>query len=400
MSCPTLCRRILAGALVLLAGSLVTPGRSAAQSLLSGHAFGSPLEALDARELALGGMGMGLRGTTLSPYDPATTVDLIFPAVTFTSQTSWNDVTQGGQALDYSGTRFPSMGIIYPFSGVGTVSVSLSGVMDQNWEASEERLLTLEGSGTQARVTDRFVSEGGVSTLRLGVARRLSPTLSVGVNVGTYMGDLTRRFARTFDSLEVETSVPPFQIGGNWDYSGFTAVAGAALDVPGIARISGSYTLGGDLKANPTAGTDGSGLTLPMPAQYRVGGTAILSDRLFLNLGLQYADWTETTVNLPDVVGESVLRMGGGLEWTGASILGKPGALRVGYRTGDLPFHTVGEPAVSESIWGGGLGLNLLEGNGFILAGLDLSVERGSRDAGFLTEDFTRFSVSVRVSGF
>lgn len=388
--------RILVAALA----AAVAPAGAAAQSLLSGYGFGSPLEALDGRSAALGGVGMGLTGVELSPHDPAVAADLLIPAILFTSQTSWNQVVEGGQSSEFTSTRFPALGIMYPVGPVGTVSLSFTGVMDQSWSASQQRLLTLEGTGTQARVTDSFSSDGGVSALRLGVARRLSPALSVGLTAGTYLGNVTRRFTRSFDSLEVETAVPDFVIGGAWDYSGFLASAGVAADLGEVARVSASWSLGGDLKASPTAATEGAALTLSMPSEYRLGGTAILSERLLLTAGALFADWGTAAEPLADVEGSRVLRVGGGVEWSGARLLGKTSSLRLGYRRGALPFRRAGDPEMTESAITGGLGMNLLESEDLLLARADFGLERGKRDAGSFSEDFWRLSVTLRVTGF
>ena len=388
---------LVVAALALLASA---PTGLAAQSLLSGYAFGTPLESVDGRSAALGGIGMGLTGVELAPHDPAAAVDLLIPAIFFTSQTSWNEVTEGGETSDFTSTRFPAVGIMYPVSRVGTVSLSFTGVLDQNWSVSQEQLLTLEGSGAQARVTDSFNSSGGVSALRIGLARRLSPALSLGVTAGTYLGNVTRRFSRSFDSLEVETDVPDFVIGGAWDYSGFIATAGASVDVGQIARISASYSLGGDLKASPTDATDGAALTMSLPGEYRVGGTALLSERLMISVGALYGDWASAAEPLADVEGSQVLRLGGGVEWSGARLLGKTSSLRLGYRRGELPFRRAGDPEVTESAITGGLGMNLLESEDVLLARADFAVERGTRDAGSFAEDFWRLTVTMRVSGF
>ena len=50
--------------------------------------------------------------------------------------------------------------------------------------------------------------------------------------------------------------------------------------------------------------------------------------------------------------------------------------------------------------WLAGVGLDLVAGQAAALARTDLSLERGTRDAGTVTEDFWRFGISVQVSGF
>jgi len=380
----------------LLALLFAVPGEGAAQSLFSGYIFGSPMEIGDARQVALGSVGIGLGGTPISPYDPAAGVDLLLPSVAFTGQSTWGSAQEGGGNTDFSASRFPSIGLIYPIQNVVSVTASFTGVLDQNWEVAEERTLSVGEGGTQ--VTDRFASDGGVSSLRFGLARRITPNLSVGINAGTYLGEVTRRFARSFDSLPVEGELPDFQVGGNWDYGGAVATAGSVLAFPGVGRLAGSVTWGGELRASPTGGTDGAGVTLDMPWEYRVGGTAILSQALFLNAGVHLADYGSTAEALDGIAGASMFRVGGGIEWTGFSFLGKSSALRLGYRRGEMPFRPETETDIVESVISGGLGINLLEVQGAVLAESDVGVEWGSRDSSLFTEDFFRLSFSLRMS--
>ena len=136
------------------------------------------------------------------------------------------------------------------------------------------------------------------------------------------------------------------------------------------------------------------------PSELRVGGTAIFSEELALSAGMLMADWGSSADQLADVESQSVLRLGGGIEWSGASVLGKDSSIRLGYRTGDEPFRRAGDPEVSESAFLAGLGMNLLENAAGMRAVADFAVERGSRDATVFVEDFWRLSVSLRVSGF
>ncbi|MGM0668306.1 MAG: hypothetical protein ACQET1_01225, partial [Gemmatimonadota bacterium] len=73
--------------------------------------------------------------------------------------------------------------------------------------------------------------------------------------------------------------------------------------------------------------------------------------------------------------------------------------LRLGMRRSTLPFLLDGaEPR--ESLVSAGLGLNLSQAEAFILAGVDLALERGTREAGSFSEDFYRGTLTVRVSGW
>jgi hypothetical protein len=211
---------------------------------------------------------------------------------------------------------------------------------------------------------------------------------------------VTRVFTRTFDSLEVETSIPSYQIGGLWTYSGLTASVGAAVDLGQTARVAASYTWSGELDAEPSDDTDGAGDSFDLPGELRVGATAVLSQALALNAAIHRADWSGVFGGSGAAVGRSVLSYGGGVEWTDATILGKPGAVRLGYRRVDLPFGTEEAPEPRESAFSAGLGMDLLRSGTVALANGSFSLERGSREAGALEESFWRLATSFRVSGF
>jgi hypothetical protein len=383
---------------ILLALAASAPG-VAGQSILSGTGLGTPLDALDARATALGGIGLGLTGGGLSPADPAAAADLTIPALLFTFHTSWVDATAAGGVDEFSGTRFPHIAASYPVNGVGTVSLGFGGVLDQRWRLEREQ--PFPGGGATARVTDTFTSDGGVSAVRVGVARRVGPALALGVQVGRHVGEVTRIFTRRFDSLEAGVSVPSYQLGGAWSYGGLTATVGAAVDLGSAARVSGSYTVSGDLDAEASEDTAGEGSTFDMPAELRVGASARLAPELSVVAGVHRVDWSSIGPGLePGVSGRTVLSLGGGLEWTGSNVLGKPGALRLGYRRRDLPFATAAMPEPTESAFTFGVGMDLLRSENVTLARLDLALDRGSRDAGALEESFWRLSTSFRVSGF
>jgi hypothetical protein len=91
--------------------------------------------------------------------------------------------------------------------------------------------------------------------------------------------------------------------------------------------------------------------------------------------------------------------VGGGLEWTRATFAGRRSPIRLGYRRGTLPF-TLGEEEGEESAFTAGVGLDFIQSANSTLAGMAISLERGSRSAGALSERFLRASLTLRVSGF
>ena len=156
--------------------------------------------------------------------------DLIVPELTFSFKQAWVDM-EGVGAESARGGEFPLIGLAYPV-GWGVVTATFAGVLDQRWRTEVQRVLDL--GEEVARVTDRFRSEGGVAAARLGLARRVSPSLALGITVGTYTGDVTRTFTRRFDSLAIERNVPLFATGGLWGYSGPTLGLGGQSGIRNI----------------------------------------------------------------------------------------------------------------------------------------------------------------------
>lgn len=388
---------VLRAGILLLA--LFLPAVASAQSAAADRGLGLPIAALDARSVGLGGVAVGLPSGYLTPTDPASVADLTIPAVTFSFQHSWTDAESGDRAEQFGGTRFPVIGVSYP-APFGVVFLTFGSVLDQRWNARESKLITLEGTSSQARVTDSFVSDGGISAVRLGLARRVGSRLAVAVQVGRNLGDISRVFSRSFDSLEVETAVPSFQTGGQWKYRGWTGGVGAGVELGGIARVAASWNWSGEVEAQPTADTDGALRSYSFPSELHVGASAVLASGLTAAAGVTRVGWGAADADLNAARAGDALTWGGGFEWAGFSVLGKSSALRLGYRAGDLPFRSPDEAAGTETAFTTGLGIDLLVSEPVVLAKLDLSLERGRREVGDLTESFWRLGTSVRVSGF
>lgn len=378
---------------------LIAAAPAAGQSLLSNRGLGFPLVATDARGVALGGMGIGLTGGELSVVDPAAAARLRIPSVGFSFQTTWADFDQAGTSGDFSGTRFPYISLGYP-ARFGTVTVSFGGLLDQRWSTSSTERIDLNGQGSMGVVTDEFASDGGISSVRLGLARSLTDDIDVGVQIGRNIGDVSRVFTRSFDSLGVGGTLPSFQIGGRWSYRGWTAALGAAADVGDVLHVAAAYTWSSELDALPDENTNGAPATFSMPSEIRAGATAILSPRLRATLGVHRAGWSSVDGSFEDSGARDTFAWGTGIEWGGASILGKTSQLRLGYRDSPLPFTLDEAPDPAESVFAAGLGMDLLTSGEVLLARLDFALERGRREAGAFEERFWRLATSVRISGF
>lgn len=386
---------------VLLGIALLAPVPLAGQSLIGSRGLGLPMHAANARARALGGEGVGLLGGNLNPADLASSTGLLIPTVNFTMQPSWGTGVVGGESLTAKGTRFPLLGIAYPVGTLGgMVTLTFSSVMDQRWEAVEEGTEILEG--IEIPVTNTFKSSGGIAAFTVGWAQRVGRTLSLAVSAGLHTGSVTRTYAREFDESPLLTDeIIPFKDGGKWQYQGPKLGIGASWDPFSVLRVAGSLDWSGDLDAKPTSDTRGAGESYAIPTVFRLGASGILTPRLSLNLGMSYSDWTapEGKGLEPGTVAGGVWNLGGGLEWDASGLGGRTIPIRLGVRRSDLPFLFRAEKP-REFAYTGGLGLNLTQADRFVLAAVDLAVERGNREAGDFKEEFWKGTITFRVSGW
>jgi hypothetical protein len=387
-------RRALLSAILLLGAA---PAVGAAQSLFSVGGLGAPVEAGDARIRALGGVGIGLPGAGLSLKDPAHAAGLLLPTVTATMQTVSAEGSRSGVAVGLDATRFPHLGLAYPVGERGMALFQYGSFLDQRW--SVERRLNLDFEGGPVQVTDTFRSDGGVSSLLVGGAYGVAPWLSVGVTAGLHTGSLRRTFIREFNQDQIGAPVEPFVSTGGWDVSGPVAVLGVKLSPLPLLQASASVTWSGALEARAEEGDEeAEDREFTLPLEIRAGVSTVLTPALSASLGLSWADWSDTGDDPTPGGAWSALSVGGGVEWTGGSFLGRTSPVRLGFRRAEFPFEVDGERPV-ESSFAVGSGLVLAEVEGVPLAGLDLSVERGSRTAADLSEDFWRTTLTLRLSG-
>lgn len=388
--------RIALVVLLLAAG----PAPAWGQSLFNAGGIGVPTDPLDGRTRALGGVGIGLRGAVLLASDPAAAAGYLLPTIVLTAQPTWVEFSRErtDEEGTFRGTRFPSMGIAYPTIASLVATLTLESFLDQRYESSSTSTVPL-GSG-EVEVRDAFVSQGGVSQLRLGVARRLTPALAVGLSVGRYTGSSTRRLTRDFGPGVDTMAIQPFQAGGFWSYSGTSVNGGASMNLGTVARVAASLTWSGALNATASHDTEGDSRSYDVPLQFRVGGSALLAPGLAVSASLSSADWSAVDGKLRGSSSTGrVESYGAGLELTRARLLGRTAPLRLGYRRAELPF-ALGTGTPTESVWAGGMGLHLSEVGEVVRAAVDLGVERGTRSDSDLSERFWRSTLTVRISGF
>lgn len=380
--------------LTALLTTAFVPGALAGQSILAQAGLGVPSDPLDARSRALGVVGVGLTGWGIFPTDPAAAAGLRLPTVVGSFQPATSSVDgQGGSA---GHTRFPVVGVAYPF-GANVLTATFGSYLDPRWEARTPILLDLAGQEVSGE--DVYRSEGGIAQVRVGWARRLSEAWAIGISGGQYTGSIERTFTRTLDPEAVGSEVNPFVSRARWSASGSVVSGGVAWSPSTLVRVGAAASWSGGLELAPEEGTEGPTRSYDLPVEYRVGATFGLSSDLSLSVGAAYADWTEMDDDLSEggTRGE-VWTWGAGAEWGASELLGRPLPIRLGYRRAQLPFLHDGAEA-SERAVTGGFGFHLADLEDVPMARLEIGFQRGTREAGSFSEDFWRTTVSIRLSG-
>ena len=386
----------------LFALALILPSSLAGQSLLGSSGLGMRLEPLDAVQRALGGIGVTARSPTVLPGNPAAALDLLAPTVTFTVQPQWGRYEVGAEQGTFYSTRFPVLGFAYPLGTDAVLTLTAGSQFDQNWAVESRN--SVDVGGESIGLTDSFVSDGGVTAIQGGWARRWSPTLALGATIGVYRGGLIRTFNRSFDqeaadSVALDNLIAPFIVGGRWAHSGPLASVNVSWDPSPVLQVGATVGWGGTVKVRPAEGEEGVNRNVSIPLEFKVSTLVVLNPTFALNAGFSSSNWTDLGDPILDAAaGGRVMSYGVGLEWEGMSFWAGGLPLRVGYRQSDLPFRFLGNK-VRERAISVGLSIVMAEVLELPLAALDVAFESGSRDSGGFSETFRRLTVTTRVGG-
>jgi hypothetical protein len=366
------------------------------QSLFNAAGLGVPIEALDGRARALGNVGVGLRGGSFIPTDPAALGRLVVSTGVMAAQPSWVDYeSEQGVSGKVQGTRFPLLGIAYPLLG-GMMSVQVGSFLDQSYQATSVGEIDF-GLGP-VPTTDEFEQDGSVSNLNFGFARMVGSQVSVGMTLGRYAGSVIRTLTRTYGDEQTQ-DVDDYVEQGEWTYRGHSFTAGVAADLGPAVRASLSVQVPTALNAESTDETRGADRSYDLPIQYRVGASALVGSGLVVTGSMLLADWSGAQDDLVGVGrAANSNSLGLGIEFSRARLWGKDAPIRFGYRQTGLPF-SFDDGGTTERVIAGGFGLALSRSGGITLAGVDLAIERGRRSGGGLTENFWRATISLLASG-
>lgn len=371
--------------------SVLSAGQAPAQSLLSASGLGTPLEPVDARARALGGLSTGLPDPQMSLVNPAAAVGLPAAGLTVTFQADEISSVAGDQAQDYTTARFPVIQVAFPIGTRLVTTLGYAAVLDQNWAV--EHADSIFVTGAKLPVLDRFRSSGGVARLRGGVGYRLLPRLDVGAAVDVYTGALRDTVYRVFTGGGIAPSIT----GTTYEWQGVGLSAGARWRGSALS-LSAAISGGGSL----TAAAQDSGVVskdYSLPLQLDAGGSARIAQQALVAISARWQGWSAADEDLAASGGaRDATQIAGGFEYEGLRFLSRPVPVRIGGRYAQLPFrYDAAGDFLDERAATAGIGMVL--GGG--AASLDLSGERGWRggDGARLDESFWRVSLSLSLLG-
>ena len=365
-----------------------------AQSLLAARGLGFGLEATDARARALGGAAAVMPQGQFSLVNPAVLAGLPAAGLTVTFQSdAFSAELPGEAALDLTTARFPAIQLALPVARRMVASVGYAGVLDQNWSAVRTDTV-LDRAGADREVVDQFVSRGGASRFRAGLAYAVLPRLDVGVGLDVYTGAFQDSVLREF----TDGALDPTLTGTRYQWEGLGASAGARWR-GGALTVSAAVTAGGDLTAEPADSAAEAARSYALPVMVNAGASARISQNATVALAGRWEGWSSVDDALAgEGTADDALAVGGGVEFDALRLFGRPLPVRLGGRWARLPFRwDEGADQPEERALTAGLGIRF--GGGAAM--LDVAGERGMRggDAAVLDEAFWRVSVSLSLIG-
>ena len=367
------------------------------QSLLGSTGLGMRLEPIDATQRALGGVAIAGRTPTIIPGDPTASLDLLASTASVTLQPMWGSYKIGSNQGEFSGTRFPVVGIAFPLGTTGVATLTLNSFFDQNSSASVKD--TLQLMGNDIPITDKSDLLGGLSALRLGWAQRISSSIALGASAGVYTGSVERSVVRSFDldSLPLVTPIKEFSDKKEWTYSGPLLSINLSWNPNSSLQLGTALQWSGKINMSPIGASEGEKQSIKAPLELKLGGNWIINPGISLNVGLSSSDWSNS--GYPELDAVAVGRTttyGIGLEWEATRFWSGPFPLRFGYRRSTMPFTFKGHITKEQSA-SVGFSVVVAEALELPIAAIDVAMERGKHSASGLEENFNRLTVTLRA---
>lgn len=356
--------------LVLLLAAVRPAGAAAQSSVFGTRGLGIPQLPLSVRATGMGGSFGLLDG--LSGLNPAalTSVQGLTAGINFYQ--NWRSSTTPGGTGSASDPGMPYVTVVnrikeskfYASGSFGTFTDRDFGYVTKD---------TTPVGGVPVEVTDSLKSTGGTANIRLGVGYRPGRTFSVGLAFQFLTGSnrltLRRSFSDTLFAQVRQRSELQFNAIG---------LSGGAVYHP-----SESFLLAGTVSHDGNVNVDRDSMPawdLPMPWAFSGAAQVRLGRKGIVDAAVSYATW--------GVANDGLLALGG----TGAfnTLQGAVGAelvthaaspgklpIRIGVRTGQLPFPLVPGEQPTESAVSAGTGVRFAKGR----AAADVALQRVWRDS-------------------
>ncbi len=356
--------------------------------------LGYPTPPLDARAAALGGVGVGLLGGSYSLGNPADLIEFDVPVLSATTAPQSVTLSGHGLAPTHLGrSTFPVLGLAIPIKGFA-FGVGVSQVLDQDWSLSFRD--TLAATTGKFPYVDRREHNGGLSSVNLGLARRIGP-LSLGFGYDRLLGSVRETFDRQFQTLD-SSQVAPTSVSdaATWHYHGSRFRAGVGVQLGDRFRLSGMYAWGRAVNVQPDSGAAGTATRYDMPDSYAVGASVRPFRDLLVNAGGGWTGWSSARGSVAGRRARDVHWGGAGLEFTGGRIGAFPLALRAGVHYDQLPFWQVGFRPLDEKSLSFGVGTQFANDRGRLDLGFEVG-KRGSAGTTGTAESFRRFSLTFTL---
>jgi len=285
---------------------------------------------------------------------------------------SYRRVSLAGTNATLRTTRFPQMGLSGPIGHGITLAGGFATYLDRSYELATQDTVLVRGVAQP--VTDRLASDGGVVDLRVAASARPWGRLSLGLGVHLLTGSTRVHATRDFADTTYHSATQTEDV--NYDGAGISASAvgllGPTLRVAAFARSDSRLRarLGGaEIARNDLPVTLGGAVGwAPGPAA-RLAATVV------------YQSWSDAGQYAHNTT-----------NWAVGAELGNGLPLRLGARSGRLPFSPAG---AAPREWGAsvGTGLRLAGGRGLI----DVGLEHLQRRAAGLTERVWTFLLGITV---
>lgn len=397
-------RPLAAAVSLLLLASLAGPAR--AHSVFSVGGLGEPQDPEPARLRALGGAGAAEKGPRdFSLANPATLADVERLVFEGSILPQWRRIDALSEPSETANeTTFPSLRAVIALPGRLILGGAyLSGTSAQFRIDRDDTV----GGASHLRID----GTGGMDFVRLSLARRLSPSLALGLDydvvLGSYREEWTRTFSDTALAASRDTLEVTYQKRGRFRLGALASSGGYALGAAfeaerGLPLTTTQRTAGASV-------TESKG-TLTLPTGIILGASAPLGERVRVVAQYSRAAWSRSSLESDLVDFRAQQRVSLGVERKPSAERNVPTLDRMPLRAG---FYYLAWPdllprAGAIDISGGtagvnergltlGTGLRSRDGEGAV----DFALEagwRGNRDTLGAREYFVRFGISLLVS--